>query len=783
MDDDGKLSLTLSAVGNGIQHFNGDFQVLPWLDVSFRYSRAGKLPGSTSAYYDRSFGFKVRLSRETESLPELSLGFRDALGTGIYSGEYLVASKHFNDLEFTLGAGWGRFAGRAAFNNPFGAIFPSFNVRQNLNTLTGTVAFGQFFHGPKVGLFGGVVWKTPIDDLDFLLEYSSDNYALEHKTVVNATSPVNVGFAYHLFDVSTISAGWFYGTTYGVTVNLSMDPAIPASPFRVGPQVPAPAIRSDMDQARALDVLLARTRQPAGVAAGAPWVKLPATADRDDAALTSAIISENRSVHDVEVVGKTLMVDSRDSRSFGGQCERYSLIAANFQVPVSSVAVTNLGNGGADVTICAVAHDYRRLARTLQRADGDIDDDGPLPSGAGQSERAIREHVALQAIRVEALSVERSVVWLYFSNDTYRVEDEAVGRMARVLMADAPPNVEVFHIVSVKRGEAERDFQIARSSLERAIATYGSSVELGHALSLQAPPLANPILALGQQDTYPRLHWAIGPGLRQSVFNPNRPLEVQVFAALNVALDVTPTITLQSSIEANVYNNFDLTTPADSQLPHVRTDIVQYYRHGINGIAQLEADYHRRLARDIYFEARVGYLESMFAGAGLQMLWRPDGERFSIGADIYQVWKRNFDRLYGLDDYHVVTGSVNVYYQSPWHDLNFNVHMGRYLAGDYGATFEVTRRFDTGVEIGAFATFTNVPFSKFGEGSFDKGLILKIPFEWALPFYSQSAYNLTLRSLTRDGGQRLDGDDSLYDETLATSYGEILGQSDDVIAP
>jgi hypothetical protein len=147
------------------------------------------------------------------------------------------------------------------------------------------------------------------------------------------------------------------------------------------------------------------------------------------------------------------------------------------------------------------------------------------------------------------------------------------------------------------------------------------------------------------------------------------------------------------------------------------------------------------------------------------------------------VWKRDFDRLFGVQDYYAFTGHASIYYRSPWYGLNFYVHAGRYLAGDYGATFEVTRRFSTGVEIGAYATFTNVPFSKFGEGSFDKGIIIHIPFEWGLPLFSQSSYDLHLNSLTRDGGQRLVGDDSLYEETRRTSYGEIAQHFDDFVDP
>ena len=95
----------------------------------------------------------------------------------------------------------------------------------------------------------------------------------------------------------------------------------------------------------------------------------------------------------------------------------------------------------------------------------------------------------------------------------------------------------------------------------------------------------------------------------------------------------------------------------------------------------------------------------------------------------------------------------------------------------------MTRRCSSGVEIGAFATFTNVPAWKFGEGSFDKGLIIHIPLEWSLPIYSQSSYDLHMSALTRDGGQRLAGDDSLYDFTRRTSYDEIAQHMDDIVEP
>ena len=51
------------------------------------------------------------------------LGFRDILGTGVYSAEYLVASKTVaRDFTLTAGMGWGRLAGVNTVENPFCAV-------------------------------------------------------------------------------------------------------------------------------------------------------------------------------------------------------------------------------------------------------------------------------------------------------------------------------------------------------------------------------------------------------------------------------------------------------------------------------------------------------------------------------------------------------------------------------------------------------------------------------------------------------------------------------------
>jgi hypothetical protein len=58
--------------------------------------------------------------------------------------------------------------------------------------------------------------------------------------------------------------------------------------------------------------------------------------------------------------------------------------------------------------------------------------------------------------------------------------------------------------------------------------------------------------------------------------------------------------------------------------------------------------------------------------------------------------------------------------------------------------------------VGLWATLTDVPFDDFVEGSFDKGIFLKIPFDSLLGGNTRSSYSTRIRPIQRDGGARLE---------------------------
>src|SRR5699024_1892448 len=147
-----------------------------------------------------------------------------------------------------------------------------------------------------------------------------------------------------------------------------------------------------------------------------------------------------------------------------------------------------------------------------------------------------------------------------------------------------------------------------------------------------------------------------------------------------------------------------------------------------------------------------------------EVLYRPFNSSLAIGADVNWVRQRDFTERFSFRDYDTVTGHVTGYWDTGFKDIRARLSIGRYLARDWGTTLDLSRRFDSGVRIGAWATFTDAG-SDYGEGSFDKGLYISIPLDFLLDKSTLERATIPWIPLTRDGGARLGRRYQLYDMT------------------
>nr|WP_315261334.1 YjbH domain-containing protein [uncultured Limnohabitans sp.] len=232
------------------------FQPLDWMETGFRYTSISNRLYSqfeswsgTQSYKDKSIDVKLRAWRESDWVPELAVGWRDMAGTGLFSSEYVVASKRTGRFDWTAGVAWGYLGNRDNLKNPMSRVFgKAFDVRQNDVGNGGSFATGSWFHGPA-SLFGGVEYQTPWN-LVLKAEYDGNNYKADPLgNSFPVKSPINWGLVYRPsrgFDVSAgIERGntWSFGLTFytdlsGLNVPKVTDPVLPAVSKAMPAQAP-----------------------------------------------------------------------------------------------------------------------------------------------------------------------------------------------------------------------------------------------------------------------------------------------------------------------------------------------------------------------------------------------------------------------------------------------------------------------------------------------------------------------------------------------------------------
>ncbi|MDC0214106.1 YjbH domain-containing protein [Gammaproteobacteria bacterium] len=637
MGNDGELSLSLSRA-KPANIVNLTYQALPWVETTFRYSlfNPQKVAGSSDALKDRSYEVKARLIKEGALFPAVSIGIRDLLGTGVWTGEYIVASKDIRSFDFSVGLGWGRFAERGEYSNPLSIFSDSFEVRNDKDwapsagDLGGKIRSDSFFRGP-IGLFGGVSYKFSKVPISAIIQYSSDAY--ERETFLGTLAsprPLSYGLKWDLGVDTSLLLSYQQNEYFGFNFSYSID-----TKSNVGRKPPRP--------------------------------------------FYSSLSQDNP-----DIKPKTVRLGTWYSR---------------------------------------MLYDFEK-------------------SG-----------IRLLGAKYEANS---SLTSLEIENTEYAMMADGVRRALLLSDLHLPKNIETIRLHPVQDGLRGPVINYKRSGGLGGRAYRDSSRKISvEDISFHAPEA---LMDANKRTKYKYKKLATSANLaaRFQLFDPTEPLRHQVSVKLDGRFIINEQFDVWSSYSLNVDNNFSAARSSDSVLPHVRSDADLYLTRGESGLTSLFLEGRFNVSPNIFNRSYVGVLEEMFSGIGSEFLYHVHDRRWALGGSFAWVNQRDYQKNLKHLDYQTVTGFLSLYYATPFYNLDLGLHIGKYLAGDRGFTFEATRSFDNGFEIGAFFSKTNVSAEDFGEGSFDKGLILKIPFDYFLKGNSTGAFSTQIRSINRDGGRRLD---------------------------
>lgn len=364
-----------------------------------------------------------------------------------------------------------------------------------------------------------------------------------------------------------------------------------------------------------------------------------------------------------------------------------------------------------------------------------------------------------------------NIVTVVAEQQRFRDYEEAGDRAARIMAMYLPENIQRFEF-----SEVRQDFRIEQVNVN---ADYFRSVwrgerfyrDINDAITVgEVRPERDVESTLFEADPIKGFSWSVRPALSQSFGGAETFFIYQISVAGRAEYRFDEHWSIDGGMNVDIINNYDefnfLLDDLGSPLPRVRTRAREYSVNNDVWLNDLQVTYTEQMARDWYASAYGGYLERMFGGVGGELLYRPLDSSWAFGVDVNYVKQRDPFSSLGFDDYDVVTGHATLYWQLPYlKNSMLQLKAGRFLAGDDGVNIDFSHTFDSGIIAGAYAAFTNVSAEDFGEGSFNKGIYLRIPFDLFFLTNTREYGSLGWQPITRDGGQQLNRKNILYDMT------------------
>ncbi len=201
-----------------------------WFEASFQYTDINNQLYSefqsfsgNQTFKDKSFDIKLKLLNERDLVPAIAMGFRDFAGTGIFSSEYIVASKRIKNIDVTFGVGWGMLSGND-ISNPLTKISDRFKVREIVEgTKGGEFSIDSYFSG-DMGTFGGIEWHLPyFNGARIKIEYDGIDYSKEGFPPVKQEKKINAAFVYPVSKGLHLKLGVIRGNTLNFGFTYSAD--------------------------------------------------------------------------------------------------------------------------------------------------------------------------------------------------------------------------------------------------------------------------------------------------------------------------------------------------------------------------------------------------------------------------------------------------------------------------------------------------------------------------------------------------------------------------------
>lgn len=368
-------------------------------------------------------------------------------------------------------------------------------------------------------------------------------------------------------------------------------------------------------------------------------------------------------------------------------------------------------------------------------------------------------HSGFSDIAVEIKDRELQVT---AQNDRYYYNTKAVRVILGTIKYIMPEDIKGVRIILRENGVPLFEFVAGMTDLTEVYSNKLTHDELLYLSALDTATLRSPDVK-GKNKRL--LQYGMKPSLETFLNDPSGFFKYRFGISAWSSLHPWKGGTFVAGIASYPLNNIS-TVNEPLSIP-VRTDLASYKEEKVN-LNRLMFDQAGKLPLNVYVRLSAGLLETQYGGVDAEAAFPAFDGRLLLGISGSAVKKRAHDSILKFKEDPVkdvfTTAFVNARINFPETDLSFDVKAGRFLAGDPGAKFTISK-FMNGVILKVWYTVTDT--SVFSDdsnrGYNDKGFGVTVPVRFFTGMDSRTGYEYSLSSWTRDTGQDIDHYNSLFD--------------------
>jgi hypothetical protein len=367
---------------------------------------------------------------------------------------------------------------------------------------------------------------------------------------------------------------------------------------------------------------------------------------------------------------------------------------------------------------------------------------------------ADRIAAALQATGFSDIGVEGddSSLRIDAENDRYFFTPSAVAALLDAIAPIVPQDFESVRVRIKENGIPMAEFITTTAALEGVREGSVPRNRFFTPSAFRTEAIGSPIPRTVNRRWF---DWGIGPSFETFLNDPARFFSYRL--GVTAFLHAFPWKGGTAVLGVEAYPLNTVTTAKGPLSNPVRSDIALYKEQSVS-MGRLFFEQIGKTESRIYGRAAAGLLEAQYTGLDTEAALPLFRGRLIASAGGSLSRKRSPDNPFAF------TGSA--WYRTaflgarlsfPEADLWFDVKGGRFLAGDYGARFSVSK-FVRGVTLSAWysATDTSIFSDSLNRGYHDKGISVVVPIRLFLGRDSRTAYRFSLSPWTRDVAQDID---------------------------